>query len=84
VKNYGTFGPVDWPAYYKKPIVIKGKPIKVDIQADMPCNICFKARNCNYAFGGDKNNCFRFNKWFARWWPVITGQKILGGDNEKV
>ena len=81
MKYYGTFDRVDWLSYYKVPIVVKGRMLSVDIQEDNPCNTCFKNRNCSYSLHGEKNVCFRFNKWFMRWWPIVTGQKVYEKEN---
>ena len=76
-----TFGKIDWYAYYKIPIVVKGVPVKVDPFEDWPCESCSKLRaknGCPLSLNpSSKNHCTKYNQWFRKWWPIVTGQKVI-------
>lgn len=76
-----TFGKFDWLAYYKVPRVAKVVPVKVDPFVDWPCENCdklFLTNGCQRALSPDARHfCPRYCAWVKKWWPIVTGQKLV-------
>lgn len=66
----GTFGPIDWRAYYKRPAL--PDPLK-----DIPCMGChmYQDGQCaRKATPGTSNSCKSWDQWFSKWWAILTGR----------
>ena len=66
----GTFGPVDWRAYYRRRFPVD------DVLAAKPCRRCPHKGECNKSINpAHKSPCWRWIKWCRQIWPVVTGKK---------